>query len=229
MSVVTSEYLLKGAAYALEQCGLLLRDANILYRSGSYATAVVLTAFAREELGRSTILFDLWRRASANGETFTLVEVREACEDHVTKQRAGMLSSIITADRDSELGKILRTRMENHPQSPEWQKANLELERITNIKKRRTPSDRHGQRMAALYVEPVSATEWNRPAATPASVAHSVLQDAVNDYAGRYHQHYITGTEPMLKHIDPDLYGALAQWSERPELQPPEGPIMPGL
>jgi hypothetical protein len=30
MSVVTSEYLLKGAAYALDQCGLLLRDANIL-------------------------------------------------------------------------------------------------------------------------------------------------------------------------------------------------------
>ena len=27
---VTSEYLLEGAAYALEQCGLLLRDANVL-------------------------------------------------------------------------------------------------------------------------------------------------------------------------------------------------------
>ena len=34
---VTPEYLLKGAAYALEQCGLLLRHANLLYRNGSYA------------------------------------------------------------------------------------------------------------------------------------------------------------------------------------------------
>ena len=28
---VTAPYLLEGAAYALEQCGLLLRDANLLY------------------------------------------------------------------------------------------------------------------------------------------------------------------------------------------------------
>jgi len=43
---VTPEYLIEGAAYALEQCGLLLRDANLLYRSGSYASAVALAAFA---------------------------------------------------------------------------------------------------------------------------------------------------------------------------------------
>ena len=46
----TSEYLMKGAAYALEQCGLCLRDAALLYRGKSYADAVVLAAFAR---GRS--------------------------------------------------------------------------------------------------------------------------------------------------------------------------------
>src|SRR5215831_8234472 len=40
---VTPEYLLEGAAYALEQCGLLLRDANLLYQSGSYVSAVALS------------------------------------------------------------------------------------------------------------------------------------------------------------------------------------------
>jgi AbiV family abortive infection protein len=59
----TPLYLLKGAVYALEQCGLLLRDANILFRGGSYANTVVLAAFAREELGRSNILFDLRKKA----------------------------------------------------------------------------------------------------------------------------------------------------------------------
>ena len=49
---VSPQYLLEGAVYALEQCGLLLRDANLLYRSGSYATAVALAAFAREEQRR---------------------------------------------------------------------------------------------------------------------------------------------------------------------------------
>src|SRR5262249_43047922 len=43
--------LLEGAAYALEQCGLLLRDADPLYQSGSYASVIALAAFAQEEKG----------------------------------------------------------------------------------------------------------------------------------------------------------------------------------
>jgi hypothetical protein len=38
---VTAQYLLEGAAYSLERCGQLLRDANLLYQNGSYATALV--------------------------------------------------------------------------------------------------------------------------------------------------------------------------------------------
>ena len=38
MTHVTEQSLLRGAVYALEQCGLLLHDANTLYRSGSHAT-----------------------------------------------------------------------------------------------------------------------------------------------------------------------------------------------
>jgi AbiV family abortive infection protein len=48
---VSPQHLLHGAVYALEQCGVLLRDANVLYRSESYANAVVLARFAQEELG----------------------------------------------------------------------------------------------------------------------------------------------------------------------------------
>ena len=57
--MVTANFLLEGAYYALEQCGLLLRDAVQLYNGSSYATAVVLAAFAREELGREKILLAL--------------------------------------------------------------------------------------------------------------------------------------------------------------------------
>jgi hypothetical protein len=39
---VSAAFLLKGTVYALEQCGLLLRDASILYRSRSYASAMTL-------------------------------------------------------------------------------------------------------------------------------------------------------------------------------------------
>jgi AbiV family abortive infection protein len=223
---VTPQYLLQGAVYALEQCGLLLRDANILYRSGSYSTAVVITAFAREELGRSSILFDLRRRTLA-GETFTIEHIRAICEDHVTKQRAGMLSTTMTADRESGLGKLLRARMENQPPSSEWQKADEELKRIDEKKKKRTPADRHERRIAALYVEPVSESQWNRPTLTSHSGAHDFMQDAVNDYAGRYHQGYITSADSILRHIDAELYSALERWTDRPKLQPPEWPGYP--
>jgi len=47
-AAVTAQYLLKGAVYALEQCGLLLRDANLLYQNGSHASAVALAAFAEK-------------------------------------------------------------------------------------------------------------------------------------------------------------------------------------
>ena len=112
---MSPETLLKGAVYALEQCGLLLRDANILYRNRSYASAVVLTAFAREELGRYRILLEFWHRARDCKETFTADQIRNACDDHVTKQQAGMFSSTMRADRDSGLGKVLRASMENPP------------------------------------------------------------------------------------------------------------------
>jgi hypothetical protein len=91
---VTPEYLVQGAMFALEQCGLLLRDATILYQSFSPRL--------REELGRSSILFDLRKRAVA-GDDITLDQIREACNDHLTKQRKAMLSFTMAADRDTGL------------------------------------------------------------------------------------------------------------------------------
>jgi hypothetical protein len=56
---VSPKYLLEGAVYALEQCGLPLRDANQLFRNCSYANAVALAAFAREELA---LLWQIYSR-----------------------------------------------------------------------------------------------------------------------------------------------------------------------
>jgi AbiV family abortive infection protein len=179
--------------------------------------------FAREELGRSTILLNFRRKVLAGGK-FTLNDIQDQCDDHVTKQKAGMLSVVFTEDRDSGLGKLMRVRMEQHPQSAEWKKADAEIKRIQDIKKKRIPSDRHRSRMSALYVEPVSDHRWTRPGDTSADMARQFLEDAANDYAGRYHQGYITGGEPILKDIDGELYDALEQWPDRPKLCAPEWP-----
>jgi AbiV family abortive infection protein len=222
-SSVTPRFLLEGAVYALEQCGLLLRDANILYRGGSYASAVVLAAFAREELGRFTTLFDM-RRKVLTGSKLTIEEIQDHCDDHVTKQKAGMLSYVFTADRDSGLGKLLRVRMESHPQSAEWKEADAALMRIQEAKNKRVPGDRHKSRMSALYVEPISEHRWNRPGETSAVAAQEFLQDAANDYPGRYQNGFAACTAALLKEIDPELYTALEQWPDRPALPVPEWP-----
>jgi AbiV family abortive infection protein len=216
---VTPQFLLQGFAYALEQCGLLLRDANILYRSRSYAGTVVMTHSAREELGRSDILLDLWRQAPS-GKTITVKQIKNACKDHVTKQREGMLS-VTTADGESDEGKLLRAKWANPPQSPERKKADEELRRIDEERIKHTPDGRHKQRLDALYVDPISESQWNRPAATSASTAQQVLQDAVNDYKGSYDR-YVQSKHSTLKEDDPDLYAALEQWSDRPNLLWPE-------
>jgi AbiV family abortive infection protein len=229
-SAVTPEFLVQGYAYALEQCGLLLRDANVLYRSRAYPSTVVLTAFAVEELGRSTIMLRLWRRA-LDSEEITLPEIRKCCSDqgaHHTKQEAGMLSITLNGDEDQpELGKWLRIRMTADPQSAERQEVDAALARIQDQIRKRLPKERHQARIDALYVDPKSETEWKRPLVTiSASYATNFLLAAVNDYAGRYHDRYISSSESVvqLQHRDPELYNALKTWSDRPGLPCPEWP-----
>lgn len=115
-------------------------------------------------------------------------------------------------------------RMESHPRSAEWKQADAAMTRILETKNKRVPSDRHKSRMSALYVQPISEHRWNRPVETSPAFAQQFMQDAVNDYAGRYHQGYITSADSMLKHIDLELYNALEQWTGRPKLQQPEWP-----
>lgn len=62
---VTAQYLLEGAYYTLEQCGILLSDAVVLCKNRSYSSATVLAAFAREALGQTYILQELRKKVMA--------------------------------------------------------------------------------------------------------------------------------------------------------------------
>jgi len=88
---VTEGYLLEGAAYSLEQCGLLLRDASTLYRAGSYATAVVLASLAREESGKWKMLIDL-RKEVLKGKEVAVEDLQRMFRSHEAKQAAGLAS-----------------------------------------------------------------------------------------------------------------------------------------
>jgi AbiV family abortive infection protein len=181
MGAATSDYILRGAAFSLEQCGLLLCDARALYKNESYASSVALAAFAREELGRYQILRELWKCTVA-GESFTVDQIRKECGDHVEKQRRGMLSTVLRPKSDSGLGRLLN-EARFHPAigTPEWQKANEQLGKIFKSATKRTPDRRHSLREQALYVEALEA-DWSRPVEIiTKTVAYEFLTDATND------------------------------------------------
>jgi AbiV family abortive infection protein len=217
---VSSRYLLEGAVYSLQQCGLLLRDAVFLYENHSYASSTVLAAFAREELGQWRILLDL-RKKVIGGQHFTIDAIRDHCADHVNKQRAGMLSTTMRADRDTGLGKLLHASMKFIPGTQQWKTARAQIDEVDLQKRKRVPNDRHKQREAALYVDPISLGEWNRPLHQISKMAaYELLTDASNDYSIQYSQWY-THLE-FSRHDDIELFNALEQWPDRPTLPPPE-------
>ena len=158
---VTAKFLLRGAALALEQCGFLLRDAVCLYENRSYASAVVLTVYAWE-LGRSRILLKL-RRDVLDGASVNVEQIDVACEDHVTKLREGMAGSTLMAESGG-LKRLLTERAASAHDPQAWKTNDAALTEITKRKDKRTPEDRHAMRKKALYVQPTSDLEWNRPA-----------------------------------------------------------------
>jgi AbiV family abortive infection protein len=220
----TSTYLLKGAVFALEQCGQLLRDANCLYRNGSYASAVVLASFAREELGRANILFDLRDKVVA-GESVDLEKVVRSCDDHLVKQEWAVVSMTYVTDKESELGKLLETRMRAHPQSEDWKTADKALRKLDSPRFKRAKDDRHKQRMRALYVDPDdSQLGWNRPLNVGKQTAYDFLVWAGNDYSVQLQKVDLE----LLKGTDERLRQELFEWDDRPTLLNPNAyPLEP--
>jgi AbiV family abortive infection protein len=222
-SPVTSQFLLEGFAYSLEQCGCLLRDANILYRNGSYASTVVLAAFAREELGRSTILLNL-RRQVLDGKNVTKKEIKDCWKDHVSKQRAGTLSTVLTDDKHRRFPALQRAKMEADFKSEAAGEARAKLSQLHENEKERISHERYAERNSALYVDLTRNGQWSRPIEKSLStLALHRLREALEDYTRRYDR-YITPENLNFEHPHAELYKALAQWPDRPKLLRPEWP-----
>lgn len=149
---VAANVVLRGAWYALEQCGYLLQHAVILYRNGAYASSIALALLAREELGRSRILQDHWRNVAAGNEV-AVEELIKSCDDHMTKQREAQLSMTFRGEPGTQLDQLHRARMGSKPGTPEWEAADAALKRIERRHEKKTPGDRHSTRMQAIYVD----------------------------------------------------------------------------
>ncbi len=184
--VVSAETLLKGSWYALEQSGRLLRSAVLVYDHGDKSTAIALSMFGREELGRSRILRKLSKRVT-DGDHLTPENVQSECENHVKKQVAGCLSTTLRTQAQNQLNAALREKMKLPPRSEEWQQASKAANIAADKKRKRQPQDRHKMRENALYVDlDTSGTAWIRPSTLDSTRFCDEITDAVNDYAGVY-------------------------------------------
>jgi AbiV family abortive infection protein len=222
---VTPQYLLEGAVYALEQGGLLLHDSMLLYQNGKYASAIVIALFAREEVGRYKLLRDLRKEMIENGRTVTIEDIETKFSDHVTKQLRGQFGVVLKSSGDDQIGKLLRTILDNRPQSSEAHVANAQLDVIAKQLHRQMPYQRHDLRQKSLYVEPSdSGASWNRPKDQPKQTAMDEIMGAINAYSGALDRFTRAGA---YRNEDPSFYSALEAWEECPTMpkiaNPPSG------
>lgn len=211
---VTPECLLKGAIYALEQCGLLLHDAATLYNGGSYATAAVLALYAREELGRYEKLREVQERSVERKGSVTVKYVKHLFKDHERKQEWGQVSTVLRTSGGDRLAELFAT-INRRPGTKEWKRAYKEWEEMEKRQRKQTPWQRHENRMRALYVDLNEAgSDWRLPRQQPKEEATLALNDAIRDYALVRHNLELDS----LRHRNPEFAYALEAWADRPQL-----------
>jgi AbiV family abortive infection protein len=214
--------LLKGAWYALEQCGNLLRDALLLYRARAYSSAVALAMIGREELGKHRMLLEEWRKSQETGKLPSLEAIQTACADHIDKQRRAVLGLTFIGEGGSALDAAIRTQMKHKPQDKEYLEAEKVIQAALKSVAKRAPDDRHAARMHALYVDlKDSDADWNRPLDITQDESKKLVGDAANDYAGQRDR---LNPDLLRGMGDPTLAEALEAWKERPALPEPVWP-----
>ena len=110
--------------------------------------------------------------------------------------------------------------------SSEWKAAREEYDKLAALITESVPADRHLNRMSALYVDPTSPTEWNRPAEKlTQEFARDFLLNVRNEYWLEQAHGY--GDLASVATKDAELAEALKNWADRPTMPAAEVPIFP--
>lgn len=181
--MATENTLIEGVWFAMEQAGRLLGSAVCLYGGNDFGSATALAMFAHEELGRSRILLDIAAEVH-RGATIDTEGLRRRCNDHLEKQRRGAFSVTFRGNQGGPLADALSARMQSNPGSAEYEAAEAAIDKATAAIAKAQPSQRHTERMSAVYLDlaPDGRT-WKRPALFEKQAAYERINDAVNDYS----------------------------------------------
>jgi AbiV family abortive infection protein len=209
-------FLLLGAFYSLEQCGLLLHDAAALTEERRYPTAVAIALLAREELGRHKILLGFWQEAHS-GTVITRDRVNSACVDHATKQRHSGGSLFYRLQPGDQVNRLVQSGQNVELDAAQRTAAREQLDLIDDRKRKGQPDARHKTRMRAIYVDIAPDEDrWLRPSDLNPQDCADEVSAAIDDYVracGR-----VDAEEADKLHGDSQLVDALGALPHRPTL-----------
>jgi AbiV family abortive infection protein len=189
-----------------------LNDAVTLYTNKAYSSAIVLAAFAREELGRSHILREL-RKKVMSGEEIAVKRILKECGNHVNKQEWSQFSVIMHAPHDSERGRLMLAMLHDPPRGVE------ELfEKLSSMAGQvKVGERRYKLRNSLLYVDPdKSGTHWIRPRSLSPVSTQRFISQALLDYF-----YYYDHIERVYPDDSDGFFNDIRRWSDRPQLHSP--------
>jgi AbiV family abortive infection protein len=142
---VEADFIIAGVFFAARNAWELLRDAQMLYNAGSYASAYGLAVFCREELGKSKIWQEQWNRC-LHGDRVTLddLKVGDATNHKKKLERVGkhLLEGVFFQGEPPE------------PGSSEEAELAKRISEINIRARQRDPEKSHTGRLHAFFVEP---------------------------------------------------------------------------
>ncbi|MBY0563869.1 MAG: AbiV family abortive infection protein [Hyphomonadaceae bacterium] len=152
MNPDSRDFLFEGAIRAVVHSAHLAKDALMLFQGGRHSSAYVLSVMAREELGRANYLS---KEAAdlAPGGTLTMdliKKLRKKLGDHKFKLERGQSIT------QMQLPPALKEKMERAHASAD--EATLlecfaQIRALDDEARKAAPSDIHGRRMFAQYVD----------------------------------------------------------------------------
>jgi hypothetical protein len=218
--MVTAQFLLEGSVYALEQCGLLLRDATALFKAGSFASSILMAGLARESLDKAGRLRGLRERV-LHGRGLVLPEIdAEFGEQDVEGVLAGA-GADLRAPHNPRGEARINKQLTDASSAGGYRQGDLFAELARREQARLTREEREALRAGCLHVRPDGGgVHWSRPKDHSREEARRFLLDALSDYA-REKDRIETG---LCRPEDAGYVSAVRAWSDRPKLPTPAWP-----
>lgn len=205
---VTSDFLLQGAFYALEQAGYILQDARLLYGQGRWPSSFALAVLSREEIGQARIYLRK-RKALLEGNIVTLQSLKAEVSGGGAHVRRITASQQIIGVPVSVAGWGDRPE----PGSPEEKQLLERLDQKRRILDEQRPKEAHQRKLRALYVDPgEDGPYWLRPIAEITQAEADLMLDEAEL------QYMIQRRNLLNPTNDPELKAAVEAWQLKPSL-----------